>query len=206
METFYKEMQAWIRDGQKPHAVFNRHCALCDTLSSYVGGEEAEQKLDFLVENFLQAGLHELNPFNTNHASYAIECHNGTVYQNPRRLHWIKYHAMSPKLKSFYKDLQAWITSGMQTPQFRQDRGLCRNLVAIYCREMPYEARDEVYLELEAQFKDAGLNDDFPFNNGDLEEFTNEHKRYENPARLAWVQRFSDPVLQNSPWLVGQPL
>lgn len=198
METFYKDLLAWIKDGQKPHAVFSKHQALCHTVFRYAGYDAAHR----LMEDFEQTGLKvaiQGIPFNTNPASYDIECLKGTLYQNPRRLHWIKYHAMSPKLKAFYKDLQAWIDGGMQTHQFRQDRGLCSNLVAIYCREMPYEARDEVYLELEAQFKDAGLDDDFPFNNGDLDEFTNEHKRYENPARLAWVQRFSDPVLQNPP-------
>lgn len=192
MKTFYKDLLAWIREGQKPHAVFYKHGTLCGALSRYAGDEEPN-----LADAFEEAGLNRGTPFNEDFASWNLECRNGTVYQNPRRLHWIKYHAMSPKLKSFYKDLQAWIDGGMQTHQFRQDRGLCSNLVAIYCREMPYEARDEVYLELEAQFKDAGLNGDFPFNNGDLEEFKNEHKRYTNPARLAWVQRFSDPVLQN---------
>lgn len=194
METFYKDLLAWIRGGQKPHAVFNKRHTLCRTAAHYAGDEEANH----LADAFAQAGLSRGRPFNEDFASWNLECLKGTVYQNPRRLHWIKYHAMSPKLKSFYKNMQAWISGGMQTHQFRQDRGLCSNLVAVYCREMPYEARDEVYLELEAQFKDAGrLNDDFPFNNGDLEEFTDEHKRYENPARLAWVQRFSDPVLQS---------
>jgi len=193
METFYKDLLAWIRDGQKPHAVFNKHGTLCGALPRYAGDEEPN-----LADAFEQAGLNRGTPFNEDFASWNLECRNGTVYHNPRRLHWIKYHAMSPTLKSFYKDMQAWITSGMQTHQFRQDRGLCSNLVAIYCREMPRKARDEVFFELLDQFKDAGLNDDFPFN-GDPEEFTNEHKRYENPARLAWVQRFSDPVLQNPP-------
>jgi len=199
MEMFYKDLLAWIKDGQKPHAVFNRHRAVCQTVSRYADEEEANRLVNGLADAFEEAGLNRGTPFNEDSASWYLECHNGTLYQNPKRLHWIKYHAMSPTLKAFYKDMQAWITSGMQTHQFRQDRGLCSNVVAIYCREMPRKARDEVFFELEAQFKDAGLNDDFPFNNGDLNEFTDEHKRYENPARLAWVQRFSDPVLQNPP-------
>jgi len=197
METVYKDLLAWIRDGQKPHAVFNKHWALCHTVFRYAGYEAAHR----LMADFEQAGLKgDLQgiPFNTDAHAYDTECRNGTVYENPRRLHWIKYHAMSPTLRSFYKDMQAWISGGMATHQFKQDRGLCSNLVGIYCREMPRKARDEVFFELLDQFKDAGLNDDCPFN-GDLYEFTDEIRRYENPARLAWVQRFSDPVLQNPP-------
>lgn len=200
METFYKDLLAWIRDGQKPHAAFYKHGTLCGALSRYAGDEEPN-----LADAFEEAGLNRGTPFNEDFASWNLECRNGTVYENPRRLHWIKYHAMSPTLKAFYKDMQASITSGMQGGDLRRYFGLCDNLLR-NCNNG--QEREDLLNELQAQFKDARLDTDYPFNQN-REEFlhdSNKQLHYENPARLAWVQRFSDPVLQNSPWLVGQPL
>jgi len=198
METFYNDLLAWIRDGQKPHPVFNRHRAVCQTVSRYADEEEANRLANRLADAFEQAGLNRGTPFNEDIAAYSLECQNGTLYQNPRSLHWIKYHAMSPTLRSFYKDMQAWITSGMQGRDLRRYFGLCDNLLR-NCNNG--QEREDLLNELQAQFKDARLDTDYPFNQN-REEFLHDSNRnfnYLNPARLAWVQRFSDPVLQNPP-------
>lgn len=195
METFYKDLLAWIKDGQKPHAVFSKYWALCHTVSRYAGDDEEANRL---ADAFAEAGLNRGTPFNEDFASWNLECLCGTLYQNPRRLHWIKYHAMSPKLAAFYRDLNIWIKTGMQGREFKPYFGLCDNLPH-YHRDGTDQERKDLQNELGNQFKDAKLHADYPFNQN-REEFLhdgNKQLHYENPARLAWVQRFSDPVLQS---------
>lgn len=202
MEMFYKDLLAWIKDGQKPHAVFSRHRALCSTVFRYTENEEPN-----LADAFEEAGLNRGTPFNEDSASWNLECRNGTVYQNPSRLHWIKYHAMSPKLAAFYRDMDTWVKTGAQGREFKRYFGLCENLLRQY-EESHTQEREGLISELEEQFTDARLDTDYPFNQNREEFLHDSHKEllYLNRARVTWVQRFSDPVLQNSPWLVGQPL
>ena len=84
----------------------------------------------------------------------------------------------------------------MQGRDLRRYFGLCDNLLR-NCNNG--QEREDLLNELQAQFKDARLDTDYPFNQN-REEFLHDSNRnfnYLNPARLAWVQRFSDPVLQN---------
>ena len=113
---------------------------------------------------------------------------------------------MSPELKQFYKDMQAWIDEGCYCPdQYDTNfpntiRGLCDNL-DYWTKQHNIAVKDFTKLryELQTQFEAAGLHKLYPFNcDGKhpgtehlpfyADEIGKKHC-YTNPLRLAWVKR-----------------
>lgn len=97
---------------------------------------------------------------------------------------------MSPFLKEFYIDLDAWVKGGMNVchPVFCRDVGICNNL-SFYSR---YHNQNAVLYrdELRFQFTGAGLDADFPFNSSRTEYSADIRAAatYKNPKRLAWIE------------------
>ena len=102
---------------------------------------------------------------------------------------------MSPELKQFYKDLQAWIEEGLpEDPIFDQRDSVYDNLwYWAFCVETcPLELRAELShnltYELRLSFEKAGLDTYVPFNTS-LWKFYTEQNKYANKARLEWIRK-----------------
>ena len=94
---------------------------------------------------------------------------------------------MSPELKQFHKDLQAWIDNGCtDSLSFRRHEGLCYNVwFWAYFRKLDgWELRRE----LKSSFKNAGLDEEIPFNVR-VDDFNEEENCYTNKARLEWIHQ-----------------
>lgn len=100
LTNFYQDIQAWI-DAGFPQGIFRKDRGVCANLVFWSENEGLSNiawvELDLEMEDqFKQAGLHALYPFNNGQpAEFSIEFHSGTAYQNPKRLEWIKNHAVS---------------------------------------------------------------------------------------------------------------
>lgn len=94
---------------------------------------------------------------------------------------------MHPLLKQFYQDINAWVEQGCPThPAFVINCGLCRNL-GNYLGQLNLNQKEKinVYMELSKQFIDAQLDNQYPFDNGDMDY---KHKpKFTNPRRLRWI-------------------
>lgn len=96
----------------------------------------------------------------------------------------------SQKLTEFYRAYLAWVLQGadVEHPTFSRSLGLCHNFW-LFAGGMDnrVEARD-LENELSAQFKAAGLDKAYPFNNGNASLYEQEgsYKHY-NSQRLQWV-------------------
>lgn len=100
LQLFYREIQAWIDDGQRPHACFSRTFALCFQLtlwSAHKGFTRPKaQELDWEQMELFESELREVGlfPFNRREDDpmFSVEIVRGETYKNPRRLKWIKDH------------------------------------------------------------------------------------------------------------------
>lgn len=102
MQQFYKSMQEWIDAGtpqySEKHHFFNVDVGLCSNLTAFLISIPAidDDAVEFYaeqLENQLKlAGLALLFPFNQQ-TCYHTEKANGTIYQNPERLEWIRKHS-----------------------------------------------------------------------------------------------------------------
>lgn len=96
---------------------------------------------------------------------------------------------MSPQLKQFYRDLQAWIEGGQpHSGGLVKCAGLCFNLNM--WAERNNVAATQILQELQAQFIVRGLLDDYPFDASDkaYEQAAKNDEIYKNPARIAWIK------------------
>lgn len=88
-------------------------------------------------------------------------------------------------LQQFYNDYAAWLDAGAPEGQpFVRSQGLCINLWDWS------EHNVNLDIELSNQFKDAGLDEDYPFNvNGnDHHRETDSELMHLNPLRIKWVK------------------
>lgn len=101
---------------------------------------------------------------------------------------------MSPELKAFYKDLQAWIENP-ETSSFKfvADYGICDNLSFwVFAQPQPYETwRLALQLkgELIFSFPSSGLDTCLPFDTSlaDFKRASKANTLYKNKARLDWI-------------------
>ena len=105
-------------------------------------------------------------------------------------------------LKQFYKDLQAWIDAGFPVHRsFKIERAVCSQLIA-YIKDAGHYGyiRDVTREELKREFREAGLDTIYPFNQvpeneNDLgKSYNKEFARetfYFNEARLNWIWEHS---------------
>lgn len=102
----------------------------------------------------------------------------------------------SKLLSSFYDAMYQWIaedcptnTESTDKPPFTIAVGLCTNLTN-FCNFLNLEFKmcDLLHYEMRTQFKDAGLNAMYPFNES-IRAYMPEsdEDRYTNPARIAWI-------------------
>lgn len=93
-------------------------------------------------------------------------------------------------LRNFYRAYYKWATSPSQykSPTFRGTYGLCRNLenwVYDNCIKNPDKELVRLMGRLEKQFKNAGLNPNYPFGFDDYFDYPGPL----DPARMAWVKK-----------------
>lgn len=109
LKLFYLNLQAWIDERFPPHSVFDCNRPLCPALLKWAVYREldcfASSNLnDELFNQFVEAYQLKkvsgtLFPFNSLRPGlsamddYLLECDLGRVYDNPKRLAWIKEHA-----------------------------------------------------------------------------------------------------------------
>lgn len=101
-----------------------------------------------------------------------------------------KYPSQSPQLTSFYQAYREWLTIGSPDGEpFDRFHGLCDNVryFSKWCFPGWAGLCGEMGNELTAQFKDAGLHNEYPFNDGKLKNYATEYRCDQNPARIAWV-------------------
>lgn len=97
---------------------------------------------------------------------------------------------MSPELKAFYQTMLAWLANDMpETAYFDRHAGLCHNLVMfLRARNTKWEDLCSITEEQRAQFRQAGLDQVYPFNYDGNDYTDDRHTMYENPKRLAWIK------------------
>jgi hypothetical protein len=73
--------------------------------------------------------------------------------------------------------------------------GLCSNMECYcYANGVDYSTRRRAEELLHKLFELAGLDKDFPFNNGNGQAYMNERECHKNPERLAWAKRIRDKL------------
>lgn len=96
-----------------------------------------------------------------------------------------------PIIKAFLECYLNWVIAGHpETKMFRNRLGLCGLLVQ-FTREMVTSERNELSNILSFMFKADGLDIDFPFNNGNLNDYYYESgigKAHESSKRVEWVK------------------
>jgi len=106
---------------------------------------------------------------------------------------------MSPKLQEFYNAYLEWMqfgapVMGVNNPfGFTRDCGLCSNYIMGFLGSCWAIAIEELE-ELKQQFRDAGLDDEYPFNSDSLH-YYNEiclNASWLNEKRIAWVEQHAN--------------
>lgn len=99
---------------------------------------------------------------------------------------------MSPELKAFYANYQAWLDKGATWYKpYDRHAGLCENLDT-FCDSLKFdeEKKNTLQVELSKQFTDAGLSAFYPFNkNGwQFDDLSDAGMHHENKKRNQWVK------------------
>lgn len=200
IKLFYVELWEWVVNGCKLNPNFNRNAAVCQCFMNWMHARwyDVEQRVnlnDILIKQFTSAGLHVAFPFNN---GKAYEYCNEEAWKNSKRICWVAYRAnglpiMSFELQQFYFDIAAWIVTKFNVHDsiFNTDTGLCGNLESWTIKhalsDNEYERLD---IELFKSFINAGLNKNFPFNDGtEYGMFCSEKFKYDNEYRVDWVMK-----------------
>ena len=109
LAAFYQEMQKVVDGGTSPtglYGVFCAHEGLCKNLERYIdavscGTARGKEIKAEMQDQFFEAGLDSKYPFNSGwdwdksepDLSYESEAKSITMYQNPKRLKWIRDHS-----------------------------------------------------------------------------------------------------------------
>lgn len=100
----------------------------------------------------------------------------------------------SAEIAQFYREIQEWIDAGCpEHDPFNNHIGLCGSLKS-WCIRTFYERREDLELELMAQFIESDLDDDYPFN--PVRPYWHDTTKkvvYKNSARLAWIKEHAIP-------------
>lgn len=100
---------------------------------------------------------------------------------------------MSEILQKFYDEIGEWILSGCPEGREFGNTGLCSNLRTFMYNNRkthPWERERAVEIELEYQFREAGLNPEYPFDDALGSSYRSamwDRKLYDNPLRYQWV-------------------
>ena len=106
----------------------------------------------------------------------------------------IKRNLIDDLLKMFYKDIHAVVFLGETQKWFYPKYGLCSNLnFWIYYNQLELDSdiADKICWSLSKSFEKAGLNREYPFNNGDGDDYSYEMDNnliYTNQNRLDWIK------------------
>lgn len=95
LQEFYNEINKWIKEGCHNHVAFIKSAGICHNLERYMRFSDKRVSgiaMD-MAEQFLDAGLEFLMPFNESPEDYRNECNNNTVFLNHKRIKWVKDHA-----------------------------------------------------------------------------------------------------------------
>lgn len=87
-------------------------------------------------------------------------------------------------LQQFYNAYAAWLDAGAPDGQpFVRHTGLCINL-------HKFGGNRDVLKEMSSQFKEAGLDEDYPFNDNSESYYRETYldEIYLNPKRIDWVR------------------
>lgn len=113
--------------------------------------------------------------------------------QNPET--YDALYGLNAHLKQFYLEMYHWITHKECKYQFSPTIGLCCNLRKyMYSNDIKHGKRASLLNMLESQFISAGLDENFPFNNGNRGQYDNEHLKYENQHRIDWIKKHATSV------------
>lgn len=101
----------------------------------------------------------------------------------------------SAVMQEFYWAMQAWVEQGLYTDSyFQKNSGLCHNLSAwARSKSISWEKIAELDEELKDSFSSQGLSTVYPFNKS-FPDLYNECElwcAYENPKRLAWIEKYA---------------
>lgn len=97
LNQFYVELQAWIDGGCGEHPIFRLDYPICDNLSDWEAREDDRYGVwKVLRQQLRDAFQTAYNPFDQD-GDIGEACAEGTLYQNPARLAWIKAHADAAK-------------------------------------------------------------------------------------------------------------
>jgi len=96
-------------------------------------------------------------------------------------------------LTQFYKDMQAWVAAGCPPHKaFQKRTGLCDNLVQWLHQQEKLDV--SLFTQMRNQFREAGKNIYFPFNDTSFNENTSYRVEaeaglcYTNKQRLDWIK------------------
>lgn len=94
LKEYLRSVQAWIEQGCPESGVYSHGFGLCrNTFRFMPNSYEETDKLRMELEDaFIADGLDPEYPFNSA-ASYETECFLQSVWENPKRLEWVKKHA-----------------------------------------------------------------------------------------------------------------
>lgn len=92
LALFYREVQNWISQGFPEHPIFSPDYAVCLNLS--IWSDHSEDLTHELKRQFKKEGLNSVYPFNNgNNSEFLEELMAEKLWQNPKRLEWVRNHA-----------------------------------------------------------------------------------------------------------------
>lgn len=95
LKEYLQSVQVWIEQGCPRNAPYIVTCGLCrNTYNFFPGDWEAIEKLQRELEDaFCADGLDPDYPFNSSGEDYDNDCFTLSMWENPKRLAWVKKHA-----------------------------------------------------------------------------------------------------------------
>ena len=113
--------------------------------------------------------------------------------QNPKI--YDEIYGLPAHLKQFYLEMYHWINNKECKYKFSPTVGMCCNLhrYAVASNVQPPQ-RTKLMDMLSGQFINAGLNEDFPFNDGFKYKYDNEVDKYSNQQRIDWIKKHATPM------------
>lgn len=89
--NFYREYKKWLDIGAPKDGAFYRGSGLCFNLSSFLGKNDPDMKVQFEMKNqFFDAGLNTETPFDFDFDEYAHYGSKGKSYLNIYRRGWVE--------------------------------------------------------------------------------------------------------------------
>lgn len=95
LKAYLQSVQAWVEQGCPKSGIYSHGFGLCRNTFRFLPGDwESSEKLRIELEEALMAdGLDPEYPFNSSGEDYDNECFLLSIWDNPKRLAWVKKHA-----------------------------------------------------------------------------------------------------------------